>query len=218
MKNRSRMMIMMLLLTDLVLCAMCIGSFLAMALSRDADGRLSAAGLRSLKYFTVDSNIICGLAALFEAVSLVPVYLGKREDTAVWIRWFRLAGTSSVAMTFFVVMSFLGPTMGYRYMFVGHSLYMHLLSPVLAVVSFLLFRLAGGLERKRFYLGSLPLAIYAVYYVYGVLSAGRKMDWYGFAAWGPVWIAPVFIIILFISCGLSFLLVRFGGGGKDYSS
>lgn len=82
MKNRSRTML--LILADLLLCAMCIGSFLGMALSRDADGQLSAAGLRSLKYFTVDSNIICGIAALIEAVALIPVCLGKREDTAVW--------------------------------------------------------------------------------------------------------------------------------------
>ncbi len=197
---------------------MCIGSFLSMALSRDADGRLTAAGFRSLRYFTVDSNIICGIAAFIEAVSLIRVCLGKQEDAAGWIRWFRLAGTSAVAMTFFVVMTFLGPTMGYQYMFVGPSLYMHLLSPVLAVLSFLLFRRACGLDRKRFYLGSVPLAIYAVYYVYGVVTAGRKMDWYGFAAWGPAWIAPVFIIILLISCGLSYLLIRIGGGEKAHSA
>ena len=215
MKNRTR--ILALIVTDFLLCAMCIGSFLAMALSRDADGRLSAAGLRSLRYFTVDSNILCGIAAFIEALFLVPVFLGKRGDTAGWVRWFRLAGTSAVAMTFFVVMTFLGPTMGYQYMFVGPSLYMHLLSPVLAILSFLLFRRAQGLNRKLFFLGSVPLAIYAVYYVYGVITAGRKMDWYGFAAWGPAWIAPVFIIILLVSCGISYLLVRFGGAGKGYS-
>ena len=119
-------------------------------------------------------------------------------------------------MTFFVVMTFLGPTMGYRHMFAGPSLYMHLLSPVLAVLTFLLFRCARGLDRKRFYLGSVPLALYAVYYMYGIITAGRKMDWYGLAAWGPVWFAPVFILIILVSCGLSYLLVRFGGAGKTH--
>ena len=90
MKNRSRILI--LILADLLLCAMCIGSFLAMALARDANGRLTDTGVRSLKYFTVDSNIICGIAALIEAVSLIPVCLGKRDGTAAWVRWFRLAG------------------------------------------------------------------------------------------------------------------------------
>ena len=216
MKNRPRILI--LILADLLLSAMCIGSFLAMALARDADGRLTDTGIRSLKYFTVDSNIICGIAALIEAVFLIPVCLGKRDAAAAWVRWFRLAGTSSVAMTFFVVLTFLGPTMGYRYMFTGPSLYMHLLSPVLAVLTFLLFRRATGLDRKCFYLGSIPLALYAVYYMYGVITAGRKMDWYGLAAWGPVWFAPVFIVIILISCGLSYLLVRFGGAGKAHFS
>ena len=216
MKNRYRTLI--LILSDLLLCAMCIGSFLAMALARDAEGRLTDTGIRSLKYFTVDSNILCGIAALAEAVFLVPVFLGRRDGTPVWVRWLRLAGTSAVAMTFFVVMTFLGPTMGYRYMFVGASLYMHLLSPVLAVATFLLFRRAGGLDKKRFYVGSVPLALYAVYYMYGVITAGRKMDWYGLAAWGQVWFAPVFAAIILVSCGISFLLVRFGGAGKAHSA
>ena len=214
---KKRTVDLLLILTDLLLCAMCIGSFLSMALARDAEGRLTDTGLRSLKYFTVDSNIICGIAALFEAVSMVPVFLGKRGDAGVWTKWFRLAGTSAVAMTFLVVMTFLGPTMGYRYMFAGASLYMHLISPLLAVLSFLIFRRARGLERKHSGLGSVPLALYAVYYMYGVITAGRKMDWYGLAVWGPVWFAPVFITIILVSCGISCLLVRFGGAGKAHS-
>ncbi len=215
MKERTRNLL--LILTDLLLCVMCIGSFLAMALARDADGRLTDTGLKSLKYFTVDSNILCGLAALTEAVSVAGVCFGRQKDVSGAVKWLRLAGTSGVAMTLFVVMVFLGPTMGYRYMFVGASLYMHLLAPVIAVLSYLFFTLGRGIARRRFYLASIPLAIYAVFYIIGVIAAGRVRDWYGFAAWGNRWLAPVFILVILASCGISYLLARFGGAEKAHS-
>ncbi len=201
-----------LILSDLILAVMTLGSFLSMSLGRTDDGRLIASGFRSLRYFTVDSNIICGIAALCEASAAAVSIVGGRTPGR-FVRILRLAGTSGVVMTFLVVMVFLGPVMGYRYMFVGASLYMHLLAPLLAAATFILFRLGRGIAKKEVVLGSVPLAVYAVWYIAGVIREGAaKRDWYHLAAWGPAWYPPVLALIILVSAGLSFALWRFGGG------
>ena len=80
---------------------------------------LSTRGLRSLKYFTVLSNLLFGISCVTYAV-----FEMKKEkgDMPEWLRILRLASVCAVSLTFLTVVLFLGRIYGYRSMFAGNNL------------------------------------------------------------------------------------------------
>ena len=129
-----------------------------------------------LRYFTALSNLLCALAALAVAVCR----LGGSLPYAVGV--FKYVGTAAVAVTMLTVVCFLGPTIGYKPMFSGPDLWLHLVCPVLALVSFLLWD-KPDMPFWTVLLGLLPVLLYGVMYIYRVLFApeGRRWeDFYGF--------------------------------------
>ena len=134
-------------------------------------------GLKQFRYFTVLSNAFCAIAALMMAASQIngdvprPVFLLK------------YMGTVSVTLTFMTVILFLGPTQGgYMKWLSGDFFYVHLVGPLLAMLSFCL------LEKQRMTLGTamtglVPMLLYGAMYVYRVLLAPEDRRWedfYGF--------------------------------------
>ena len=81
----------------------CIQSFTA----RDGE-TLSARGFASLKYFTVDSNILVGIASLVFVLRAVKG--SAKRSTEV----FKFTAASAVGVTFLTVLLFLGQMYGYR--------------------------------------------------------------------------------------------------------
>lgn len=139
------------------------------------EGRWSAAGARNaLRYFTVQSNILCALSALL--LCLFP--------EARWAWTLKYIGTQAVTVTMLTVFFFLGPTLdcGLRGLLRGRDFFLHLATPLLALLSFLLF------ERRGMGLGTalpglLPVALYGALYLYRVILAPadrRWEDFYGF--------------------------------------
>ena len=90
-------------------------------------------GFRSLKYFTVDSNLLMAAAALINAVCVAEVWRGRKSKVPVWAELLFYAGTTSVSLTFGMVMAYLGPVFGYGNMLAGANLYFHLIVPVLSI-------------------------------------------------------------------------------------
>ena len=74
-------------------------------------GVLSAAKLASLKYFTVDSNILMGIFALWAAIDQGRVLKGEKADVSVLTYVLKLTGTVGVTLTMLVTIFFLEPTM-----------------------------------------------------------------------------------------------------------
>ena len=137
------------------------------------DGKWSPGYARgAFRYFTVQSNALCALSAL--AVLLFPAGRGS------WM--LKYVGTAAVTVTLLTVFLFLGPTMGYRNLLKGGDLFMHLLTPLAAIVSF------GFLERRgmRFpqtLAGMLPVVLYGLWYLYKTVYAPEDRRWedfYGF--------------------------------------
>ena len=142
------------------------------------DGRWQVdKGRKAFRFFTVLSNAFCAIAALAMAVSQI----GGAVPRPVLLM--KYLATVSVTVTLATVFLFLGPTMGgYRDLLKGDNLYMHLIGPVLAILSY------AFLEKREMAFptaltGLIPVALYGGMYLYRVVYAPedrRWKDFYGF--------------------------------------
>ena len=199
------------ILINLFVGVMSYGAWLWMVFAVSHGGPLAEGGLRSLKFFTNLSNLFNGAVSLAFAFRLMGSgWVSRRLKT-----W-RLAGVCAAGLTFATVMGFLGPVFGFQYMFNGPNLFLHLLLPVISMLSFLFLERRGTLPLRSTLYAVLPTVLYSIGYLANVLVQGAgdwpdRHDFYGFLLWGwPVGIA--------IACGLILLswllavLLRWLGG------
>ena len=138
------------------------------------DGKWAPENARgAFRFFTVQSNALCGAAALLRCVL----------PDAPWTWTFKYIGTAAVTVTLLTVLFFLAPSMGgLAPLLKGGELFMHLLTPLAAIVSFSFFEKRGmGLGTAL--LGTLPVVLYGLWYLYKVIYAPadrRWNDFYGF--------------------------------------
>ena len=155
-------------LTTLVLLIRCF--------RRDGKWRISS-GLKAFRFFTVLSNAFCAMSALAMAVCRI----GGAVPRAVML--LKYLGTASVTVTLLTVFLFLGPTQGgYGPLLRGDNLYMHLIGPLLAIVSFR-FLERDGLSLAEALSGLLPVIAYGTLYLYRIMLAPAERRWedfYGF--------------------------------------
>ena len=129
-----------------------------------------------MRYFTAQSNLLCAAAALLTALCRV---FGGAPNGVLLLKY---AGTAAVTVTLLTVLFFLGPKLGYRKLLAGPDLFLHLICPVLAILSHILWdkprmSFAGVL------IGVLPVALYGALYFYKVVLVGGERGWpdlYGF--------------------------------------
>ena len=176
-------------------------------------GALMAAGLRNLRFFTVLSNILEGIAA----AAFLGALIANKGAVPGWAAGLKLAAAASVALTFVTVMVFLGPTLGYKYMFTGSNLWFHAIIPIAAMLEYVFIESYSGfpaLSLRATFLAVVPMLLYGVWYLLNILRGGMAdgryvNDWYGFAFWGIKASLLVFIIIAAVTWLLAVLL-RFG--------
>ena len=145
---------------------------------------LAARGFESLKYFTVLSNLLAGVACAITAF----FYLSMVE-LPTWDVTLKLAATTSVTLTFITVIVLLGPNLGWKGMYTGGNLLMHLVLPLLALVDLILFIPVGRLPLWATLASMLPCALYGIWYtrnvyVHGTRKGDKVYDFYGFLRWG----------------------------------
>ena len=113
-------------------------------------------GWRTLRFYTTDSNLLCGIASLLymiksfpklngEGKGVVSRYFQKKQKTGVFlaeekaslITLLRFISTASLMVTFVVVLLVLGPENGYAHEFLGGMrFYSHLICPFLSLFLF----------------------------------------------------------------------------------
>ena len=197
----------------LIFLMVVLGSYL-MVTGFAQGATLTDRGLRSLRYFTVQSNLLVGLSSLLYAVALIPVLRGRANGVPAALQILQLAATASVGLTFLVVTGFFIPVLHSKDMFVGPNLWFHLVVPLAAIVSFpLLFRFAP-LPRSAILWSAVPMLLYGSFYTLNCLLHGTGdyqnpatlNDWYWFLHWGlPVGIA-FFVGLCAVTMGLAALL------------
>ena len=164
-------------------------------------GLLSSSGWENLKYFTVLSNLLCGVVAA--------IFLVQKAKCPTWIMILKLAAAAAVMVTFLVVACFFGPLYGFGQLYLGSNLWFHLIIPLLAMVEFCL--LNGEIPFRMTFLTGAPALLYGCVYLGNILINGKgewpnTNDWYGFMNWGMGPAMVIFAVIILTSWGIACLL------------
>lgn len=177
------------LILNLIIVIFAVIGIILMLTSEAEEGALQSSGLENFKFYTVLTNVFCGIVAL---IYLVCIFAKKDIGKMAALK---LAAVCGVAITFAVVAFMFGPLYGFPNFYKRGNLYFHLLLPVTAIIEFLF------IKRKRLpfrytVFAAIPTLLYAIGYLLNILINGIGGPWpdtndfYGFLNWGwPVGIA-----------------------------
>ena len=141
-------------------------------------------GVRVFRYFTIDSNVLMAAAALMAAVFEICALTGDTAALPAWMTVLKYVFTCAVALTMLTVLFFLGPTQGYRRMLSGDNLYMHLIGPLLAILTFCFLEHGAPLALSDTLIALIPTVLYGGIYLTLVVILKKLPDFYGFNAGG----------------------------------
>ncbi len=158
--------------------------------------------------FTTDSNILCMLSAVIMGFFEIR-YLKTGKEIPRLALALKFIGSTSVALTFTVVVLFLGPMTDFMAMvFGGTSAYMHFAGPLLAFISFCFVENIHRLSKKLLLPAVIPTLIYGTVYTVMVVFIGSEnggwIDFYQFNT-GGFWYISCAVIAL-ATLGLAALL------------
>ncbi|MBQ3369724.1 MAG: hypothetical protein IJG48_01750 [Mogibacterium sp.] len=187
-----------------------IGAWLVMCFS--APGTLALNGFGSLKYFTVQSNLLVGFVAIAWLIctgkgAKAGAGSAKGSDSVIArIELLKYISAAAVGLTFTTVIGFLGPIYGYPAMFEGANLFLHLIGPIGAMLE-IIFLSEASFTRKENRLVMIPSLLYGLGYLANNLVNGfgewpDTNDWYFFFHWGY----PVGMLIYAILVTVTWLL------------
>ena len=202
MSRQSRYVIEIIL--NIVIVGFTIVGIILMLTGKPEEGALQSTGIENFKFYTVLTNVFCGIIAL---IYLVLVLLKKNTDK---LAAFKLAAVCGVAITFAVVAFMFGPLYGFPQFYKRGNLFFHLLEPVTAMVEFLLVRRQKMPFRYTVF-AAIPTLLYGIGYMLNILINGIGGPWpytndfYAFLSWGwPVGIG-IFAAITLTAFGVACL-------------
>ena len=167
---------------------------------------VGAESLTCFRYFTTDSNILMAVVSAVWLWQLSKKRKNPSYEFPKWLTALRLAGTTSVTLTFLMCVFFLAPMAWMRrgiagalHFFTGNVFILHFLSPVMAITSFGLA--ADGKQAKRLdcLWAILPMFIYSIVYLIMVVLLGKWYDFYGFTFGGQYRIVPIVVAVIYLA-------------------
>ncbi len=177
------------------------------------DGNMAVMNTRCFQFFTVDSNLLATLAALLLLIGQISFLRGGKPPHPALL-FLKHVGATAVGVTFFTVFCFLGTLYGYRSMIAGVNLYMHLLTPLLAMLGFCLLEKQPRLRFRGVFLGLLPTILYGIVYVILVVFQKRWPDFYGFNIGGHWILSCCLMVIATFLISLGLWALRRASAGK----
>ncbi len=200
-----------------VLCNLLIVAFTAYSMTRfftvGGSGNMAVLNARCFQYFTTDSNLLAALSSLLLIIAQFGFLLRGRPIPAPLVV-LKLVGTAAVTLTFFTVFCFLGFLYGFQSMIAGTNLFMHLISPLLAMVSFVLLETVPPLRFRNVFLGLLPTLAYGVVYMVMVVGLRRWMDFYGLNMGGRWLMSSVLMLAATLVITIVLWALRRAAAGK----
>ncbi|MBR4915435.1 MAG: hypothetical protein IKZ42_09170 [Clostridiales bacterium] len=178
------------IILNLIIVIFTVIGIILMLTSEAEEGALQSSGIENFKFYTVLTNVFCGIVA-----SVFLVFKILKKDTEK-IRVLKLAAVVGVAITFAVVAFMFGPLYGFLQFYKRGNLYFHLLLPVTAMIEFIAVKRRKMPFRYTVF-AAIPTLLYAIGYLLNILINGLGGPWpdtndfYGFLNWG--W--PVGIVI-----------------------
>ena len=166
---------------------------------------LDAGGWVSFRYFTMLSNVLAAIAAAIVSAFDAKALVCEEENLPRWVLILKYAGTVAVTLTFVTVVVFLSPmveAMGYGYfsLFRNENFLLHFLSPVLAILSFILFERIEDFKFIETLYGVIPTVLYSFVYLPMVVIGAEKGGWpdfYMLTFGGHMWVAPISLIVMY---------------------
>ena len=172
----------------------------------------------TFRMFTTQSNVISGIVALIMVIFEILIIFKKIDKLPKWLKILKMATTTGVTLTFLTVTFYLGFVAiaeGYNYFIVfrGTNVCFHFLTPVSAILSFILFEGDKDIKFKYTFLNMIHMIGYTIFYAINVFthlnpdgSVNRKYDWYYFVL-GETWTFFIVIIaMIIITYGIGFSL------------
>ena len=170
---------------------------------------LSERNFKSFKYFTVDSNVFAGLVSLAYVIYKLTANGKKRSVMPRAFYILKLAAATGVTLTMMVTVFYLAPTSNGNFLhyFMNSNFFMHLITPLLCIISFIFFEAADPQKLIMSVPGIIPMLLYSFFYTPNVLlhldngKVVRAYDWYNFLAAGAqsVWyVVPMLYVITWI--------------------
>ena len=168
------------------------------------DGEWQKDHLRvAFRFFTCQSNVLCAAAALLTAIAAMTGTVPR------WIWTLKYIGTVAVTITMVTVFVYLAPLVGkdwVKRLLGGADLYMHLVTPLLAILSFCLLE-KRGMSFPWSLWGMVPVAVYGPHYLYRILYAPEGKSWDDFyrfnqhgkwkAAYAAMFTASLVLCVIF---------------------
>ena len=184
------------LILNLIIVGLTIAGIVLMLTGNPEQGALQTRGIGNFKFYTVLTNVFCGLTALIYLVLLT----AKKNTDKMAV--FKLAAVCGVAITFAVVAFMFGPLYGYPQFYKRGNLFFHLLLPVVAMTEFVIVR-RKKIPFRHTVFAAVPTLLYGTGYMMNILINGVGGPWpdtndfYAFLSWGwPVGIGIFMAITL----------------------
>ncbi len=191
--------------------AVCVCAGVTMNLITPFDENFDHMGIRTFCMFTVDSNILAGVAMLLCLPYTVDGIRTGYYHLPNWVVVLMHISVTAVSLTFFVSLFILAPVKGFVLIFSGSRFFLHGVCPVLSIVAFCCFINSHLIRFPESLLALIPVLIYAAVYVVMVVFIGEENggwnDFYGFTTRVPIWVSFAVIIPLTV---VIILLLRFG--------
>ena len=171
------------IILNLIIVIFTVIGIILMLTSEAEEGALQSSGIENFKFYTVLTNVFCGIVA---SVFLVVKILKKDTEK---IRVLKLAAVVGVAITFAVVAFMFGPLYGFLQFYKRGNLFFHLLLPVTAMIEFIFIR-RKKIPFKFTVFAAIPTLLYGIGYLLNILINGIGGPWpdtndfYGFLNWG----------------------------------
>ena len=190
--SRKRCLCAMISAAVVAVCV-CIG--VTMNLTTLYDVNFDHMGLRTFCMFTVNSNILCGVAMLMALPYTIDGLRRKDYHMPNWMVDLLFSGVTAVGLTFLISLCVLAPVKGFVLIFTGSRFFLHGLCPILAIVAFCFFITSHIVPLRESVFALLPVLLYAMVYYFMVEILGPDNggwdDFYGFLTRIPSWISLV---------------------------
>ena len=176
----------------------------------DGSGNMLAHGTECFRFFTIDSNILMAIASAIYLYFNIVRMTGKEIVTPTWLKVFKFVATCAIMVTFFVVLIFLIPVAAITegiapwFFYERNCLILHLLAPLAAFLSLVLFDKEDQIDRKYINYHFAPVVLYGIVYFTCVVVFGVWPDFYSFTFNGRYYLAPIAAaLVLGVSYGAS---------------
>ena len=176
---------------------------------------LDSSGLTAFRYYTVDSNIIVGIASLIMVIYEILLINKKIKSIPNFVYALKYLGVVGVSLTFLVTVLYLTPTYGNQaiYLYMNTNFLFHLVVPALSFISYVEYE-KNELEFKYTFISLSSMFAYSIFYVINIfthLENGKVVkgyDWYGFVVGGSLSIIIALLVIFTITYIISYLIYR----------